>query len=266
MSSIEYIKEKSILTISLNRPQVRNALNADLMRELTQVFSDTQLQSNISAIVLRGNGKSFCAGGDISWIKNTVHSPQNTSDIRVLYELLSTIYNCPYPVLCHIHGHAFGGGIGLTAACDIVAATEETVFAFSEVKLGVIPAVISLFVCRKVNPPSALELMLTGETFDTQMAFSKSLLDFVGTSDQVDQYIKDKCHKISSAGPQAVRHTKTLIRKCEKENFNFTNLESEAFSLFRECASSKEGQEGLAAFLEKRKPSWNQNVNKDNEL
>ena len=233
MSSIEYIKEKSILTISLNRPQVRNALNADLVRELTQVFSDTQLQSDISAIVLRGKGKGFCAGGDLAWIKKTVYSPQN--NIMILYELLSAIYNCLHPVICHVHGHAFGGGIGLTAACDIVAATEETVFAFSEVKLGIIPAVISLFVCRKVNPPAALELMLTGEKFNAQMAFSKGLLDFVGTSDQVDQYIKDKCHKISSAGPQAVRLTKTLIRNCEKEKFNFSNLESETISLFRKC-------------------------------
>ena len=261
MSSIEYSKEKSILTISLNRPQIRNALNAELMQELTKVFSDTQLQSDISAIVLRGSGKSFCAGGDISWIKNTAHSPQNTSNIRVLYELLITIYNCPRPVLCHVHGHAIGGGIGLTAACDIVAATEETIFAFSEVKLGILPAIISLFVCRKINPPHALELMLTGEKFDAQMAFSKGLLDFVGTSDQVDQYIRDKCHKLSSVGQQAVRHTKSLIRKCEKEKFNFTHLETEAIDLFKKCCSSQEGQEGLAAFLEKRKPSWNQTIN-----
>ena len=264
MSSIEYSKEKSILTISLNRPQVRNALNADLTRELTQIFSDTKLQSDISAIVLRGNGKGFCAGGDLSWIKDTAHSPQD--NIIILYELLSAIYNCPLPVICHVHGHAFGGGIGLTAACDIVAATKETVFAFSEVKLGIIPAVISLFVCRKVNPSSALELMFTGETFDAQMAFSKGLLDFVGTSDQVDQYIKDKCHKISSVGPQAIKLTKTLIRKCEKEKFNFSHLKSETISLFRECVSSKEAQEGMTAFLEKRKPSWQTSTNKNNEL
>ena len=264
MSSIEYIKEKSILTISLNRPQVRNALNADLTRELTQIFSDNKLQSDISAIVLRGNGKGFCAGGDLSWIKNTAHLPQK--NIIILYELLSAIYNNPHPVICHVHGHAFGGGIGLTAACDIVAATKETVFAFSEVKLGIIPAVISLFVCRKVNPPAVLELMFTGETFDAQKALSKGLLDFVGTSDQVDQYIKGKCHKISSVGPQAVRLTKTLIRKCEKEKFNFSNLESETISLFRECVSGKEAQEGMAAFLEKRKPSWQTSTNKNNEL
>ena len=169
-------------------------------------------------------------------------------------------------MICHVHGHAMGGGIGLSAACDIVAATKETVFAFSEVKLGIIPAVISLFVCRKINPSSALELMVTGEKFDAQKAFSKGLLDFVGTSDQVDQYIKGKCDRLSSVGPQAVRLTKALIRKCEKEKFNFSHLKSETISLFRECISSKEAQEGMAAFLEKRKPSWNQTVNENNDL
>ncbi len=254
MSSIECSEEKSILTIALNRPKYRNALNEDMMQELIDVFQkySSSSQANIAAIVLRGNGKSFCAGGDINWMKSS-HKPQNTS-VDIIYTLLQTIYQCPHPVICRIHGHTIGGGIGITAASDIVAATHETLFAFSEVKLGVLPAIISLFVCKKALPASLLEVMLTGEMFHADKALSKGLLNFVGTEQEVDKYIVDKCHHISSVGRGAVRATKSLIRKIQDDIPK--ELLSEAISLLKKCQSSPEGQEGLAAFLEKRKPSF----------
>lgn len=256
MSPIECFKEKSILTISLNRPQVRNALNIEMMQKLTKAFEDHAHHNDLSAIVLKGNGKSFCAGGDISWIKNTASSPQDTENIKILYKLLHTIYKCPHPVLCRIHGHAMGGGVGLSAVCDIASATNQTLFAFSEVRLGIIPAIISPFVCRKVKPSSALEVMLTGETFDAKTALAKGLLNFTGSLDEVDHYIKEKCHKLSSVGRQAVRHTKALIRRYEGDISN--EFVSYAMTSFKQCCSSQEGQEGLSAFIEKRRPSWTQ--------
>ena len=256
MPSIECFKEKSILTISLNRPQVRNALNADMMQKLIQAFEDHAHHKDLSAIVLRGNGLSFCAGGDISWIKETAKLPKNTENFEILYKLLHTIYQSPHPVLCRIHGHAMGGGIGLTVVCDMACATKDTLFAFSEVKLGIIPAIVSPFVCRKVKPSSALEVMLTGEIFSAETALSKGLLNFVGNSDEVDHYIKEKCHKLSCVGRQAVKHTKALIRKYEGDIPS--DLESYVIASLKQRCSSQEGQEGLSAFIEKRKPSWKQ--------
>lgn len=255
MPLVEVVKENNgIVTITLNRPEVRNALNDKLIQEITQVFADCNRQSDISAIVLKGKGKSFCAGGDLSYIK-TAHQFKDTTDVDVLVGLLQTIDQCPHPVIAQVHGHAIGGGLGLMSVCDIVATTQDTKFAFSEVKLGLIPAIISVFILNKVPASHCLDMMLTGEMFDANTAFTKGFSHFVGTPEQVNKYVADKCYRLSSVGQQAVKHCKALVKKINGTVSD--ELLSHALALLKQVRSSKEGQEGIAAFLEKRKPSWN---------
>ena len=253
MSCIEVTKDKNIVNVTLNRPQVRNALNDQMMQEAITTFLDLNQQPNISAIVIRGKGKSFCAGGDISWMKST-HQNQNRPGLSLLVETLKTIEQCPHPVIGRVHGHVIGGGIGLMAVCDLVASTNETRFAFSEVKIGLIPAVISVFILNKISGPHCLEMMLTGEMFGTDKFLGKGLLHFVGTQEQVDQYVAEQCHRLSTVGPQAVKHTKALVKKINGKVSD--ELLSYALDQLQQVRSSQEAQEGMAAFLEKRKARW----------
>lgn len=254
MSAVETAEDKNILTITLNRPQFRNAINPEMVQGLQQAFLEAHRQSELRAIVIKGKGKSFCAGGDLSSIK-AIHSSQETLGVEdLLANLLQTIYKCPHPIIASVHGHAMGGGIGLLSVCDIVATTQDTQFAFSEVKLGLVPAIISVFVLKKIMAQRVLDLMLTGQVFDVERAFSIGLVHFKGTSEQVQDYVTGQCDRLSRVGLQAVKHTKSLVRKIQGDISS--DLLSYAMDLLKQVRSSQEGQEGMSAFLEKRKPSW----------
>jgi methylglutaconyl-CoA hydratase len=254
--TLVFTKKDDIATVTLNRPDVHNAMNDRLMRELTDCFQQLSDDTLVSAVVLTGNGKSFCAGADLTWMKNMVNYSQaeNQKDSRLLLDMYETIHICPKPVIGRINGPAFGGGIGLLAVCDITITVPEARFAFSEVKLGIIPAVISAFVALRMTPAAMRRLFITGERFDAQHAKDIGLIDLVVSAEKLDETVQASIEQVFSSGPQAIKEIKHLIdslRKMDTKTYKEFTVEK-----ISELRVSQEGQEGIKGFLEKRKPNW----------
>ena len=249
-------KKDDVTTVALNRPEVHNAMNETLMNELTDCFHHLSTDDSITAIILTGNGKSFCAGADLTWMKKMVNYSveENKKDSRLLLEMYESIHSCPKPVFGRINGAAFGGGIGLFAICDITVTIPEVLFAFSEVKLGIIPAVISTFVASRMTPATMRRLFITGERFDSLTAQKIGLIDLVVPLERLDETMFSCVEQIRSSGPTAIKEVKHLIYHLEKMNIKaYKEFTVEKIS---ELRVSPEGQEGIKGFLEKRKPSW----------
>ena len=248
-------KKDNVISIWLNRPEVHNAMNTLMIEELTNAFSSFD-NDQTRAIVLRGKGKSFCAGADLNYMKEIASFglKENMEDSLKLAHLFQGIYICPFPTIAVVHGSAFGGANGLLAACDIVLAEENTTFAFSEVKLGIAPATIAPFVIRRIGGFGAKELMITGKRFKTTEALKWHLVnDSVAARELEDTLIK-LLTEIKRNGPKAVRATKKLIHSITDHKTD-DMLEYTA-QIIAELRASDEGQEGMASFLEKRKPNW----------
>lgn len=242
--------------VRLNRPDVRNAFNAELIAELTKAFEDLAGDESVRAVVLSGNGKVFCGGADISWMRASLELSydRNVADAQAMSDMFRTIDRCPKPVIGKIHGAALGGGAGLAAVCDTVIASSDAVFGFTEVKLGIIPAVISPFVLAKIGVSHARALFLTGERFDAKRAHHIGLVHEVVVADTLDVCIERVVNEILSAGPEAVAAAKALVPKVREASYDESrDLTAEAIAKQR---TSPEGQEGLRAFLERRKASW----------
>lgn len=254
--TIEIQKENNVATIFLNRPDVHNAMNEKLMKELTTCFHELGKDDSIRTIILTGKGKSFCAGADLNWMKSMAKysKEENINDSRLLLNLYEAIYNCPKPVIGRVNGHAFGGGIGLFAVCDIIIAVPDCKFAFSEVKLGIIPAVISTYIVRKIGLSNMRRLFLTGERFNSEYAKEIGLIDYVITPEELDEKIKNYIELLQSSGPIAIVEVKKLIDSCE--NMDREKYKEHTVEKISELRVSKEGQEGINAFLEKRKSKW----------
>jgi methylglutaconyl-CoA hydratase len=249
-------KKDDVATVALNRPDVHNAMNETLMNELTQCFHQLSTDDSVRVIILTGNGKSFCAGADLTWMKKMVNYSQeeNKKDSRLLLDMYESIHSCPKPVLGRINGAAFGGGIGLLAVCDITITIPEVTFAFSEVKLGIIPAVISTFVGPRMTPATMRRLFITGERFDSATAQKIGLIDIIVTPDKLDEAINSSVEQVRSSGPHAIQEVKHLMDNRVKMDVNdYKEFTVEKIS---ELRVSQEGQEGIKGFLEKRKPSW----------
>jgi methylglutaconyl-CoA hydratase len=249
-------KKDDITTVALNRPDVHNAMNETLMKELTHCFQHLSTDDSVTAIVLTGNGKSFCAGADLSWMKKmvTYSTEENKDDSRLLLDMYETIHSCPKPVIGRINGAAFGGGIGLLAVCDITLTIPGVLFAFSEVKLGIIPAVISTFVAPRMNPATMRRLFITGERFDATAAQRYGLIDLVVPPENLDETVSNSIEQVRSSGPTAIEEVKHLIYNLQKMDIKeYKEFTVEKIS---ELRVSPEGQEGIKGFLEKRKPSW----------
>ena len=253
-STILVVEENSILYVSLNRPKVHNAFNPEMIAALTDIF--TNVGKNIRALILRGEGASFSAGADLNWMKSMVNYKlrDNIADSKKLFEMFEAGLNCPCPVVGRLHGNVMGGALGLAAICDVGVAESATRFCFSEVKLGLAPAVISPFVLNKVNKPNALEWMLTGCSFSSDEARQAGLIQHVGSHKEVDQILGKILNRFFQSGREAVRATKELInnhsRKVRSE------MKEEVIRTIAERRVSEEGQEGLKAFLEGRKAHW----------
>lgn len=253
MKTLLVTDKASLRTVSLNRSDVHNAFNAEMIQELTQVFKETQ---GIRAVVLKGEGKSFCAGADLGWMKSMAgfSFAENVKDSEKLYEMFEAIYDCDVPVVARVHGNVFGGGVGLVAACDIVGVLPETKFCFSEAKLGLVPAVISNFVARKMRPGFVRQMMLTAQTFDGEEALDAGLVHFCGSSEEVDDFVQSQVDFILGNGPESIKATKSLLdyitSHSQREN------RDESVRVISERRVSAEGQEGMKAFFEKRKPNW----------
>ncbi len=247
-----------ITTVFLNRPEVHNAMNKEMIAELTAFFQSIKNEDQATRlIVLRGKGKSFCAGADLNYMKEIASFgfDENYQDGIKLFNLFEAIYSCVVPTLALVHGSAFGGANGLLAACDVVIATENTRFAFSEVKLGIAPATIAPFVIKRIGEFGAKELMLTGKRFNGHEAARWNLVNYVVKDDKLDEKAGEIIHEFLSAAPQAVKAAKNLIDKVIstsqlEETRDFTAR------LIANLRASEEGQEGMAAFLEKRKAKW----------
>ena len=248
---------ESMAWINLDRPEVRNALNPEMIGELTEAFEWLGSRDDIRVVILKGNGKSFCAGADLNYMKAmaSFSHEQNVADAERLSKLFQTIYFCDKAVITVVHGACIGGANGIVAASDIVIAEAKTKFAFSEVRLGITPATISPFVVRRIGHTAAKELMLTGRLFYAEEAQQFRLVNaVVDESRLVDmerQYIDHFMH----ASPDAVAECKRLLRLVEGTDpmdplFRQTSL------IIANQRASKAGQEGMAAFFEKRKPDW----------
>lgn len=227
------------------RPERRNAFDASLIAELTEAFADV---GDVRAVLLTGDGPSFSAGADVEWMRSSVELSydENVADALRLRAMLDAIDGCPAPVVARVQGHALGGGCGLVACCDVAVAEPTAEFAFSEVKLGIVPAVISPFALAKIGPSAARRYFVTGERFSAKVALQIGLVHEV--AEDLDASVDRVLAELVSAGPAAARAAKRLARAPLPAE--------EAAQLIAEHRTSAEGQEGLRAFLEKRAPTW----------
>lgn len=249
--------EGGIATVTMDRPDLHNAFNETMISELQAAFEDVGRRPGVRAVVLSGEGKSFCAGADVHWMKRMVgySFDENLADALTLARMLRTIHDCPRPVIARVHGAALGGGTGLTAACDMAVALETAVFGFTEARLGIIPAVISPFALHKIGGGHARRFFLTAERFSAAEALRIGLVSHVAaTVEDMDAWIAKIIGEIQSNGPEAVTAAKGLI-----DDVLACPWDSVADLTGRRIAQqrvSPEGQEGLRAFLEKRKANW----------
>ena len=245
MATVQVEREGPVLRVTLARPERRNAFDAELIRELGQAFVDV---GKARAVLLAGDGPSFCAGADVEWMRASVDLDRdaNLADATALRRMLEAIDACPAPVVARVQGHALGGGAGLVACADIAIADEGAVFAFSEVKLGIIPAVISPFALAKIGPSAARRYFVTGERFDAATALRIGLVHEVDAD--LDAAVERVLAELRTAGPRAARHAKRLVLDRPDG--------PETARRIAERRTSEEGQEGLRAFLERRTPSW----------
>ena len=215
--TIKITIENNITTVFLNRPDVHNAMNEKMMKELTICFQNLS-EDQTKIIIITGEGKSFCAGADLNWMKSMAKysKQENIKDSRLLLNLYESIYNCPKPVIGRVNGHAFGGGIGLFAACDIVISVPNCKFAFSEVKLGIIPSVISTYIVRRIGISNMRRLFVTGERFNSEYAKEVGLIDFLAKEEEIDEIVDKYVKILISSGPNAIKEVKKLVDKCEK--------------------------------------------------
>lgn len=252
--SIEH--ENGVSTVALARPDVRNALNAELIEELRRSMEELGEDDGVRAVVLTGEGDYFCAGADIGYMRDTANFSyeENQQDARELAEMFGAVENCPKPVVARVKGAVIGGGVGLVAAADVVVAEEGTVFAFSEVRLGISPATIAPFVLRKIGHSQARSLFLTGERFGATRACEIGLVHQVAAEGQLDEEVSEKVEGLLAGGPEALASTKALLRELrEASPDEATEVTAQRIA---ELRTGEEGQEGLAAFLEKREPAW----------
>ncbi|HEY7196881.1 MAG TPA: enoyl-CoA hydratase-related protein [Gaiellaceae bacterium] len=245
MSALRIERDGPVLRVTIAKPERRNAFDAALIAELHEAFSDV---GDARAIVLAGDGPSFCAGADVEWQRSAIDLSfeDNVEDALRLYRMLEAIDRCPAPVVARIQGYALGGGSGVAACVDVAVAGEDAVFGFSEVRLGIVPAVISPFVLPKIGPGAARRLFATGERFDAATALRIGLVHEVAAD--LDEAVGRVVESLLAGGPHAVREAKRLVRDAP----GAAELAERAARL----RTSPEGQEGLRAFLEKRDAAW----------
>ncbi len=249
-------QKNNLATVTLNRPELHNAFNEIMIQELTKAFSTLSKDKNTRVIILTGNGESFCAGADLNWMKKMASftKKENLEDSKRLHKMLETIYRCSKPVIAKVNGSAIGGGVGLVAAADIALAYNTAKFGLSEVRLGLIPAVISPFVIKKIGEANAREYFLTAERFDALKARQMNLVNEVGSPEEIEKKLEEKIKFLLSAGPEALAESKILIEKVSGQPIE--KVSAFTSRKIAERRASKEGREGVQAFLEKRNPQW----------
>ena len=255
--TLDVTVDNRVATVTLNRPDVRNAFNEFTIAELSLAFNELGRMDSVRAIVLAANGPSFCAGADLNWMKKMAgysHS-ENAEDAEKLADMLRTIYLCPKPVVAKIQGDCYAGGMGLVAACDIAVSSSGACFCLSEVKLGLIPATISPYVIKSMGENAARRYFLTAEKFSAQEAYRIGFLHDIVPADALDAHVDGIVKALTTSSPNAVREAKVLVREITGKAVD-SALMVDTAERIANIRSSDEGREGVASFLEKRKPSW----------
>jgi len=253
------IDERGVATVALNRPEKHNAFNQDVIKELTTTFSELNNDESVRVVVLTGEGKSFSAGADLNWMRSMAEysEDENLEDSLRLAELMWVLDGLQKPTVARINGSVFGGGVGLVACCDIAVSVDSAKFALTEVRLGLVPAVISPFVIRAIGNRQARRFFMTGEAMDAPLAERIGLVHETVPADQLDEAVTVHVKRLLKGGPNALRASKELIDDIYGQGVSAREAAKMKTSrLIAQLRVSEEGQEGLSAFLEKRKPNW----------
>ncbi|MDB5770168.1 MAG: enoyl-CoA hydratase/isomerase family protein [Burkholderia sp.] len=256
-STLEVTSEHRVGTVTLNRPDVRNAFNETAIAEITQAFRELGADDSIRAIILAARGPAFCAGADLNWMKKMAGytHDENRADAAQLGEMLRVIHDCPKPVVAKVQGDCYAGGMGLVAACDIAIAAEKANFCLSEVRLGLIPATISPYVIKAMGENAARRYFLTAERFSAQEAYRVGFVHQVVADDALDAAVDEIVSALAGNSPNAVREAKRLVR--DVAGVPVTDaLVADTVDRIADIRASDEGREGVKSFLEKRKPGW----------
>ncbi len=248
--------EGKVLRITLNRPQVHNAFNSAMIGELAEAFQAAGSDDDVRIVILTGAGESFCAGADLNWMREIIHYSyeQNLGESLQVAELMRAIYELPKPTIARVNGAVIGGGNGLLSACDIVVASDKARFGLSEVKIGLVPAAIGPYVIRRIGESAAHELFLTGERFDARRALEIGLVNKVVPHAALDDKVEELVRLLLSSGPEAIAKCKELLQRVP--GMSLEEAKGYTAEMIARLRVSPEGQEGMASFLEKRKPRW----------
>lgn len=248
----------TVAYVTLNRPEIHNAFNDELIEKITSVFSEIE-NTNVRLVVLSGEGRSFCAGADLNWMKSMIGytEEENFQDSMKLASMFEAINNCSVPVIGKVNGHALGGGVGVVSVCDYVISHEKAKFGFTEARLGLIPAVISPYCIKKIGESSARAWFMSGELFSAKKALSMNLIHEVTPLDSFEERCEQLIESFFKAGPEAAKDSKKLIKKVLDLNVN--EVKEFTCKAIAQKRISEEGQEGMSALLEKRTAKWVKN-------
>jgi methylglutaconyl-CoA hydratase len=261
LKTLVYEVKNNTARVILNRPEVHNAFNDTMINELSTIFDDIEKNSDIRVVVLTGEGKSFCAGADLNWMKRVkdYSYEENLKESLDLAEMLYKIYASPKPTIARVNGTAIGGGTGLVAVCDIAIASSKAKFSFSEVKLGLIPACISPYVIKKCGEGRCREFFLTGERMTADKACAAGLINQVVSLEEIDKIIDEFVKQLISSGPEAIKKCKELLKRVPE--LSLEEAKKYTAEVIAQLRISDEGQEGMNSFLEKRRPKWSEDSN-----
>jgi methylglutaconyl-CoA hydratase len=257
MKHLELSYEAGVATVTLNRPEVRNAFNDEVIAEVTAVFSELDDRNEVRCIVLAGNGPAFCAGADLNWMKRMAGytRDENVADAAALANMLKGIYRCPKPTIARVQGDVYAGGTGLVAACDIAVSVDTAQFCLSEVKLGLIPATISPYVIRAMGARAAHRYFLTAERFSAAEALRIGFVHEVVPAAQLDAKVAEIAQSLLLAGPAALKACKALVQDVAEKDITQLLIDRTVQGI-ADVRVSDEGREGIQSFLGKRKPGW----------
>ncbi len=251
-------KNNGIATVTLNRPEKHNAFDDQLITQMSAAFNEIDADDSVRVMILASTGKSFSAGADLEWMQRmvTYSYEENLSDARALADMLKTLNNLSKPSIARVQGAAFGGAVGLVSCCDFALASTNASFSLSEVKIGLIPATISPYVIDAIGPRAARRLFISAERFNAEQAHDLNLVSSVHEPDQLDEAMTDLCNTLLANSPAAMSAAKQLVHDISNKTIDDTLIEDTSARIAR-IRTSPEGQEGLSAFLEKRRADWN---------
>ncbi|HSV54080.1 MAG TPA: enoyl-CoA hydratase/isomerase family protein [Burkholderiaceae bacterium] len=257
MKNLQCSETGHVATVVLNRPEVRNAFNDEVIAELTQLLRALGTRDDVRCIVLAANGSAFCAGADLNWMRRMADytRAENLADAGALAEMLRVLYACPKPTIARVQGDAYAGGTGLVAACDIAVSVDTAHYCLSEVKLGLIPATISPYVIRAMGARAAHRYFLTAERFSANEALRIGFVHEVVAADALDAKVAEIAATLVAAGPEALKACKKLVQDVAEREID-TALIAQTVEGIADIRVSTEGREGVQSFLQKRKPNW----------